>query len=230
MKALVQVNPLVITEVQWPNLIEGGLETIPLSILKFACGEIGQVNIETLKERYHRISRLDTEFFVAPNIESFREKITNPIRVAKANFILGNYISTIAVAAIVAEMIAMLLFEIYQLKLKEKSIGVEKQKNIFGSTFENLGQDRRVKILLGLGIIKNELKERFDRIRTIRRKYLHLWSQPTNSIEEDAYTLYDDVVRLVIQFTGIHMAEPGVVGFNPDFHLLMKEHGVLVEE
>ena len=51
------------------------------------------------------------------------------------------------------------------------------QRELFGSSFEKLGQERRVSILHAYGVIDDALKTSFDRIRTTRRQYLHLWSK-----------------------------------------------------
>ena len=53
---------------------------------------------------------------------------------------VGNYLAVIALSGMVAEMVAILLWELADVKLNERLV--------FGRTFERLGQERGIEILL----------------------------------------------------------------------------------
>jgi len=52
--------------------------------------------------------------------------------------------------------------------------------------FEELRQERRTEILLGLRLIDDDTKAAFDDLRAIRRRYLHLLSQSHERLAVDA--------------------------------------------
>ncbi len=61
---------------------------------------------------------------------------------------VGNYLGTIALCGMVAEMVAVLLYEISNFSLKNRPMTEQDQTSVFGSKFEKLGQDRRVQDIL----------------------------------------------------------------------------------
>jgi hypothetical protein len=97
----------------------------------------------------------------------------------------------------VAEMVAVLHFDMSQMRLNERTLCPKDQACLFGSSFEKLGQERRVRVLSVLRIVDENQVALFDTIRTIRRKYLHLWSQDHESLPDDALQAYRSAVLLV---------------------------------
>lgn len=81
------------------------------------------------------------------------------------------------------------------------------QKALFGGTFEKQGQERRVEILAGYGLITQDLKQQYDTVRTARRRYLHLWSADHARLEADAIASFRSAVAIVVATLGLGVAE-----------------------
>ena len=115
---------------------------------------------------------------------------------------LGNYLGTISLCGMVAEMVAMPLFDISEFKINNNLMSQSDQRTVLGSRFEKLGQERRVAILHAYGIIDDETRKAFDLIRIKRRQYLHLWSQDHKRLPSDARELYQAAVSIVVGAIG----------------------------
>ena len=109
---------------------------------------------------------------------------------------LGNYLGTISLCGMVAEMLAILLFEIAELEYHGKKMTRTDERGLFGNSFERLGRDRRVSILYANRLIDKELKDSFDAIRSNRRQYLHFWSKDYRQLPKDAVSCYRDVLKI----------------------------------
>jgi hypothetical protein len=124
---------------------------------------------EEIISRYAKASPLDLAMPVIPYDKLLWKKIISPLREAKKSYALGEYISTIALSGMIAEMLALLTFQLHGpfRSPEDKDISFEK--------FEKLGQERRITIL------EQKLAEKpiqlFNNIKNTRRRYLHLWSQ-----------------------------------------------------
>jgi hypothetical protein len=73
---------------------------------------------------------------------------------------------------------------------------------LFGSKFEKLGQERRVAVLAAYGVIDDKTKSDFDKIRQIRRRYLHLWSEDHDRLPTDGVQSFHAAVSLVVTAIG----------------------------
>jgi hypothetical protein len=127
---------------------------------------------------------------------------------------------------LVAEMISILLFEISDFKSNNKLLGLKEQKALFGSSFEKLGQQRRVDVLLAHGMIDDSMKVKFDVIRTKRSRYLHLWSERHEQLPKDAAAVYDATVGLVVKVIGQDFRN-GKLLLNPALVTYLRRAGVL---
>lgn len=78
----------------------------------------------------------------------------------------------------------------------------EDEAALFGSSFEKLGQDRRVRVLTAYGLVAPPVVQMFDTIRLTRRKYLHLWSQDHARLADDVVSCYHAAVGLVVSVIG----------------------------
>jgi hypothetical protein len=89
---------------------------------------------------------------------------------------------------------------------------------LFGSRFEKLSQDRRLKILSATRRISPVQLAAFDLLRTVRRKYFHLWSEPVQAVERDAKECFIRLSYLVQEIMQISISqdEPGKVVVNPE--------------
>ena len=72
--------------------------------------------MKSLIKRYKEISKEKVRFFAAPAEERILNKLVWPLRNAKASYMVGNYLGTIALCGMVSEMVAILLFDISDFK------------------------------------------------------------------------------------------------------------------
>ena len=83
----------------------------------------------------------------------------------------------------VSEMTAILMYEVRGFQINGKPSDEQTQRRVFGSTVEKLGQERRVELLFGIGLITDAERTNFSVVREIRRNYLHLLSQSHERLE-----------------------------------------------
>ncbi|PYQ91614.1 MAG: hypothetical protein DMF97_22300 [Acidobacteria bacterium] len=101
----------------------------------------------------------------------------------------------------------------------------EDEAALFGSSFEKLGQERRVRVLASYGIVSPQVVEMFDTIRLIRRKYLHLWSQDHGRLPEDAVASFHAGIGLVVAAIGQDVQD-GAVILNPKLVKYLARQGM----
>lgn len=196
------VNPLHFIDVDEPWATTLNREVSAQSVLDFICTPGIGSDIESIISRYKAISVERKRIFAAPNEQRILDKLIWPLRNAKAGYMFGNFLGTIALCGMVAEMVSIFLFEINRFALNKRIMSDKDQKGVFGSKFEKLGQERRVNILYAFGVINDEMKQNFDVIRNIRRGYLHLWSQDHDKLPFDAVRCFEAAVMLVVSTIG----------------------------
>ena len=101
------------------------------------------------------------------------------------------------------------------------------QRGLFGSSFEKLGQERRVSILHSYALIDDALKTSFDWIRTTRRQYLHLWSKDYDNLSIDAVACYRDALNIVAFVLGQTIRD-GKPVLEPELTRDLRAEGVFV--
>jgi hypothetical protein len=182
--------------------------------LKFLCTPTISSDLGSCVERYKEINREHTRLFIAPAEDRILEKLIWPLRHAKAGYMIGNYLGTISLCGMVSEMLAILLFEISELRIDERPMSPDDQTSLFGSTFEKLSQERRVKVLKAFGIIDQETSDAFELIRSKRRRYLHLWSQDHDSLPADAIAVFHRTAFIAVKVIGQEIHD-GKLSLNP---------------
>jgi hypothetical protein len=170
-------------------------------------------------ERYVEATTEDSHTAIVPHTKEIFERLLKPLRSAKKCYCFGDYAATIALCGTVGEMLAILLWKINDVRLKGNPITEQDEIGIFGSTFENLGQDKRLKILKTFGHITETQHDSFDIIRKSRKPYLHLWTTNLENEQADALDVFKKSFQLFKEVTGIGLADAGTVKVNP---LLMK--------
>jgi hypothetical protein len=120
---------------------------------------------------------------------------------------VGNYLGTISLAGMVAEMVAILLWETTDSQINGRPMTKIDEELLFGRGFEKLGQERRVSVLSAYGIIGDKTRSNFDKIRQIRRRYLHLWSQDHDQLTTDGIQSFHAAVSLVVTVIGQDVVE-----------------------
>lgn len=220
------VNPLVcfFADEAWSDmdLRQPDLE----SLLEYLCTPGEECSVQSVISRYREIKDEPQGIFAAPSEPQILEKLIWPLRNAKASYMLGNYLGTVSLCGTVAEMIAILLFDISRLEFRGAVMTEEIQKTLFGSTFEKLGQDRRVSILLGLNVIDPKAKSLFDEIRRIRKRYLHFFSQDHSALASDAVACYQATLQVVISVIGQEIRD-GKIALNPKLMDYLHHKGIV---
>lgn len=219
-----EINPLQYIEgeenIQNPHSNLSSYE----SFIKFLCGRELKSDIKSILKRYSEINK--EYLFVAPAEKNILNKLIWPLKYAKGSYIIGNYLGTISLCGMVAEMVAILLFEINEFKINDKKITIDQQKKLFGSTFEGLGQERRINILRTYGVIDDEFKNYFLIIKSIRRRYLHFWSQEYETISSDSLKVFLSAVKIVVKLIGQDVRK-GKLLLNPAFQKYLDNLGIL---
>lgn len=170
-------------------------------------------------ERYVEATTEDSHTAIVPHTKEIFERLLKPLRSAKKCYCLGDYAATIALCGTVGEMLAILLWKINDVRLKGNPITEQDENGIFGSSFENLGQDKRLKILKTFGHITEIQRNNFDIIRKSRKPYLHLWTTDLKNEQTDSLDVFKKSFQLFKEVIGIGLADAGTVKVNP---LLMK--------
>jgi len=152
---------------------------------------------DELKKRYQEATE-EFQIFGVPSEPKIVSKLLEPLHVAKAAYVLGNYLSCIALCGMVAEMVAILMYEVRDFTINGKPLDEKTQKGIFSMSFEKLGQDRKIDVLNALSMISEQEKQAFTTVKTIRKNYLHYLSQPHDKIREDARTAFGATANLVV--------------------------------
>ena len=183
-KPIVQNKPLSF------KAVDSGKEPTLEQVLEFLSAPRSPSDIGSLVRRYKEAKRELAVDVVIAHPKIF-EKILWPLRQATASYMLGSYVAVIALCGMVAEMLAIFRWDLSGVKIEEESV--------FGRTFEKLGQERRIKILLAYQQISKQSKDSFDEIRETRRRYLHFWSKDRTPDEEqkDALKVFHKVISLM---------------------------------
>jgi hypothetical protein len=222
------VNPLNFIEAD--DLIAGRIKEMPSDqkIVRYLCDPNVKSDLQDVIQRYGQICKEEALLFAVPYEPVIFEKLIWPIKNAKASFILGNYLGTIALCGMVAEMIAIMLFDMYRPQINGQMMTEKDEVSLYGSKFEKLTQERRIGVLTVSNIIGDEIRSYFNNIRILRRQYLHLWSHKHSTILADSITCYKSAVKILSWVIGQDVKE-GILQLKPT---LMKYLGkvVLIEE
>jgi hypothetical protein len=219
------INPLQLLDVDEPWASATGSKPTLESIVEFICTPGIGSDLDSLVARFKEISKEEPRLFAAPVEQRILDKLVWPLRHAKAGYMVGNYLGTIALCGMVAEMVAMLLFEISTINLNNKPMTEHDQISVFGSKFEKLGQDRRVQILNAYGVINDDLKKAFDSIRITRKKYLHLWSQDHEQLPADAIEAFNSAILIAVTAIGQNVQD-GKLVLNPSLVKYLAQKGL----
>ncbi len=196
------VNPLAFLEVDEPWASVTKATPTFEAVVRFLCPADHGTDLEKIVARYREISTEPGRLIFAPAEQRLLDKLVWPLRHAKASYMVGNYLATLALCGMVGEMVAILLWEIADRQLNARVMTEEDEKAIFGAEFERLGQERRVALLAAYNIITVDARQHFDRIRLARRRYLHLWSEDHEKLPSDAVACFQAAVSLVVTAIG----------------------------
>lgn len=197
---------------RWLEADEPRLEPVDLqadSALKWFCKTLTPPLMKVLPGRYSRVAECDHEMAVFPHEKMLFEKVLIPLHQAKVAFVLGHELGCIALSGMVAEMLAILRFQISPHGTGASAMSPSRQERLFGRTFEQIEHSRRVGILELLNLIDAPTAEMFKTIAKIRNAYLHRFSHSHADMGTDAITAYSTAVGLSIKVLGL-----GIDGFH----------------
>jgi hypothetical protein len=172
----------------------------------------------TLIDRYKKISSAAVEPVALPALPILIEKVVSPLVNAKAAFVAGNPLGTIALCGFVAEMMALMLHEM----ARNDGLMIDVTEN----EFESYGQQKRVKTLRDQEIISQEATSAFDVIRENRRAYLHFISKAHSFVFDDALESYTKSMWLLVDLVGQEFKD-GALILKPSFARYLRTHGFL---
>jgi hypothetical protein len=132
-------------------------------------------------ERYRQITAAEREvpFRIVPGEPRIVGRLLLPLRHAKASFVVGNLLGTIALCGMVAEMAAILTLELsaWDPALKDAAAIVTAEAKKRKPEFADLGQATRVRLLKDHGLIDDRQFNWFGNVRGARRLQLHFLDQ-----------------------------------------------------
>src|SRR4029434_928111 len=104
------------------------------AILRYLCVPGTDSTPSAAAARYVEIDATSVQLFGAPAETQLLKKLVWPLREAKAAYMIGSYLGTVALCGIVAEMVAVLTFNIAKIRLKDRLMTEDDQRDIFGHT------------------------------------------------------------------------------------------------
>jgi hypothetical protein len=189
---------------------------------------LAPVDLATLKVRYGDVQE-ETQLFAFPAVPKLDEKLLQPLRNAKAAYVLGNYLATIALCGMVAEMAAIILYEVREFTINAKPLDDEKQRGVFGSTVEKMGQERKIQLLSALGTLSQKERDDLWLVKEIRRKYLHLYSHTHENAQADARAAFIATASVIASMLGLGVAA-GKITLDERFVQYLRKIGFLAQQ
>jgi hypothetical protein len=208
------INPLACIPIELPQATDQATPDAG-RLLAYLFAPEAEVTPEAFVRRYREVAFVAAAFPFAPAEPTILGKLVWPLRHALGSYCLANYLGCVALCGMVGEMVAILLWEISPYPRATPPLGEREQRLLFGRTFEQLGQDRRTDVLRGFRLIEDDTRAAFDILRTIRKRYLHLLSEPHDSLAADARSALEATRKVVAFALGLTFKD-GAVGLLPD--------------
>jgi hypothetical protein len=219
------INPVAFLDVDQPSAPPGSQVPSENALLSFLCTPGLPSDPSAMADRYREISSEPHRLIAAPAEQRILDKLVWPLRHAKTAYMVGNFLGTISLCGMVAEMVALLRLDLGELQINNHLMTDDDQKALFGSTFEKLSQDRRVKVLRAYKLISDDEADAFTLSRTTRRRYLHLWSQDHEKLAGDAVVSFHAAMLLVTRTIGQDV-DDGKILLNPAMVKYLERQGV----
>jgi len=135
---------------------------------------------------------------------------------------LGNHLGAIALSGMIAEMVAILRYEMGEISPTD-------ERRVSNKDFESWGQSRRVDLLKKLGYVPPMECQWFELLRETRRKYLHWFSTEEPDPAGDALKCYRFACGLVSWVIGDRYNRPGME-LNPALWDWLEHKGLLSDD
>lgn len=207
------INPMKLLDWEPPPMSAPGTNPTPEDLLRFLCPLDMPTDMPAFKKRYSEASAKDRDLFLSIQESGIVENLFGPLRQAKTNYILGNYVGAIALCGIVAEKVAIFVH------------AVEIPEDAKREAFEAMDQYRRVQELKDSGWITPQSVQDFGDIRAARKKYLHYWTSINDErTAKDAVLSYAAATRLVVAAMGFGFSE-GSLTLKPSVAAYLRARG-----
>lgn len=201
-----------IEKVLQPNNLDTGI-----SLVKEQLGWFFELPSDALSkeilERYFEATK-KAHASIVPHSKEISERLLKPLMAAKKNYCLGEYTATIALGGVVGEMLTILIWKINNIKLNNQPISEKDEERLFGKSFENQIQQRRLQILRTFNLINEEQYSKFNSIRSNRNHHLHRWVIDPQSEKGRALDIFGNALQLFKEITGIGLATAGSLKVN----------------
>lgn len=169
-------------------------------------------------QRHRKVITKDYFMSVFPSHNEIETRIADHIKTAGKCYCLGMIKASIALSGLLVEMLAIFCWQ------KARAAGIleiseEREKELFGRSFEELDQYKRVDLLKEHLLISDEVKQYFDHIRDRRKSYLHYWTYDETKEDDDALKCYQfafKIMQYMIQ-----------VAISPDASSVITDTGLL---
>ena len=210
-----QINPMKILEWEegW-SLPTSGNPT-PDRLLELLSAVGVPRGMDAFKKRYGEISKEDQRLILFPMESALVENVFGPLRQAKMDYVLGNFVGVISLCGIVAEKVAILIHAINTPDKSERD------------TFEARTQAERVRILKDRSLVSHECINAFGTIRGSRRHYLHHWTSTSDQkTAREAVRMYGAAVKLALDAMGVGFSN-GKVTLAPELAKYLATQGAI---
>lgn len=196
--------------------------------MDFLRGPFARTSLDELRGRYDEISKVDRQLFAIPQHPRLFNGIVTPLHNAKAAFIMGHFLSCIALAGVICEMVAIFRFEIASIQCGGKELDASRQKLLWGKSFEMLGQKDRIGALEALGLLDEATIKAMNDVQGLRRKYMHLLTDEKSSEEADGKRAYSLAVQACAAVVGAKLQDGSfAIHFHPDLIRWLQHKGLL---
>ncbi|MBP7732320.1 MAG: hypothetical protein KA140_00950 [Caldisericia bacterium] len=186
-------------------------------------------DISPIVNRYEEL-RQEGEMLAVPCTDKIANCIVIPLKNAKACYMIGNFLGTIALCGYVCEMLIVLVYEINGIVINDTDIEDNKEiKNVIlqsRNSFEALGQEKIIDICKAFQLITLDQKNLFVEVKEIRNKYLHWFSTNNHNVSNDAKEIYNKTYLLLKQIIGYNF-EDNKFSFDNKFESFLKEKGLI---
>jgi len=181
------------------------------SVLDFLGPPDDKVTVRKAVDRYREISKEKIRLFAAPAEGRILRKLIWPLRHAKASYMMGNWLGTIATCDMVAEIVAVTMYDLWFTKRHELGLKTSGKEAPTIPEFERFPQTERISSLREWDIIDDGVEMCFDLILNKRTRYRQLWIHDGASMPADAVEAYHAAVVVVVHAIGQDTDEGRVV-------------------
>ena len=172
------------------------------SVLNFLGPPDDKVSVQKAVDRYRDISKEKIRLFAAPAEGRILRKLIWPLRQAKASYMMGHWLGTIATCDMVAEIVAVMTYDVWFTKHLEVGLKASGKEPPTIPEFERFPQAERIRALREWEIIDDGVEMCFDLILNKRTRYRQLWIHDGETMPADAVEAYHASVVVVVHAIG----------------------------